>query len=100
TIDTWLLWRLTGGAEHRTDYSNASRTMLYNIFRREWDPLLLERIRVPWELLPQVGPSSAIHGVTRETDLPDGSTLPAGIPIAGIAGDQQSALFGQAGFEN
>ena len=92
-VDTWLIYRLTGGRVHATDYTNASRTMLYNIYRREWDAELLEEFAVPAEMLPGVHASSEVLG---ETD-PD--LLGAAIPIAGVAGDQQAALFGQACFE-
>lgn len=94
TIDSWLVYRLTGGRVHATDYSNASRTMLFNIHTLEWDEELLELLgRIPRALLPQVLPSSHIYGET-EPDL-----FGAAIPIGGIAGDQQAALFGQACFE-
>jgi len=90
TVDAWLLWKLTGGAVHATDPTNASRTMLYDIRRRAWDETLLERFGVPESLLPAVLPSSGRFGVT------DGVPgLADGIAIAGIAGDQQAALFGQ-----
>ncbi len=92
TIDTWLLWKLTGGHVHATDVSNASRTMLFDIQRNVWEPALLHALRVPTALLPKVHPSSHPYGES-ETGL-----LGAAIPIAGIAGDQQSALFGQACF--
>ena len=92
TIDTWLIWNLTGGQVHATDYSNASRTMLFNIHTLEWDTELLDLLEIPRSILPEVRPSSGIFG----------STLPLlfgeSIPIAGAAGDQQSALFGQACF--
>ncbi len=90
TIDTWLLWYLTGGQAHVTDYTNASRTMLFNIDTLTWDDDLLDLLRVPKSVLPKVQPSGSIFGRTQNI-LP----LPDGIPIAGIAGDQQSALFGQ-----
>jgi glycerol kinase len=90
TMDAWVLWRLTGGAVHATDFTNASRTMLYDIARRRWDDALLARFGVPREVLPEVRRSSGEFGVTR--GVPG---LPDGIPIAGIAGDQQAALFGQ-----
>ena len=91
TIDTWLLWKLTEGRVHATDYSNASRTMLFNIKTLEWDDELCEKFQAPKSLLPNVLPSSAEYGYT---------TLFGGkIPITGIAGDQQSALFGQGCFE-
>jgi glycerol kinase len=94
TIDTWVLAKLTGGARHATDYSNASRTLLYDIYARRWSDALLGTFGVPESLLPEVGPSSGRFG---ETD-PD-SFFGARIPVGGIAGDQQSALFGQACFE-
>ena len=93
TIDTWLIWRLTGGDVHATDYSNASRTMLFNIHTLEWDEELLSIFGIPRALLPEVKPSSAIYGYTSSKIF--GSAL----PIAGVAGDQQSALFGQCCFE-
>jgi glycerol kinase len=92
TIDSFLLWRLTGGRSHATDATNASRTMLFDIHRQEWDEALLELFAVPRELLPEVRDSSAEFGVTT-SDL-----LGASIPITGIAGDQQAAAFGQACF--
>jgi len=92
TIDAWLLWKLTNGRVHATDVSNASRTMLYNIVTRQWDAELLELMRVPRAILPEVRSSSEVYGQS-ETDL-----LGAPIKIAGIAGDQQAALFGQACF--
>ena len=88
TIDSWLVWNLTGGATHVTDPSNASRTLLFNIHTGEWDDELLALLDVPRAVLPRVVASS---GVCAETSL-DG----IGIPIAGLAGDQQAALFGQA----
>jgi glycerol kinase len=96
TIDTWLLWKLTGGAVHATDVTNASRTMLFNIHERKWDKILLDALGVPPSLLPQVHPSSGVLGEVAGEAL---STFDGvGVPIAGIAGDQQSALFGQACF--
>lgn len=89
TVDTWLIWKLTGGRVHATDPSNASRTLLYNIKRGDWDDELLEILNVPRSILPEVLPSSAIIGET------DPSLLGHAIPIAGNAGDQQAALFGQ-----
>ncbi|AEE97504.1 glycerol kinase GlpK [Mahella australiensis] len=89
TIDTWLLWNLTGGKAHATDYSNASRTMLYNINELCWDEDILNMLDIPQAILPEVKPSSCTFGYT------DPSILGASIPIAGIAGDQQAALFGQ-----
>ncbi|RYZ34973.1 MAG: glycerol kinase, partial [Sphingobacteriales bacterium] len=89
TIDTWLVWKLSGGELHVTDVSNASRTLLLNIHTCEWDEELLRLFNIPRSLLPEVKPSSKIYGVT-------GSFIPdSRIPIAGIAGDQQAALFGQ-----
>ncbi|MES2480395.1 MAG: glycerol kinase GlpK [Pseudomonadota bacterium] len=92
TIDSWLLWQLTGGAVHATDVSNASRTMLFDVRRGQWDTQLLAMLDIPASLLPQVRASSAAFGAAR-ADL-----LGAAIPIGGMAGDQQSALFGQACF--
>ena len=93
TIDTWLIWKLTGGKAHVTDYSNASRTMLFNINTLEWDDALLGYLDIPKAMLPEVKPSSYIYGDT----VP--SILGAPIPVAGAAGDQQAALFGQNCFE-
>ncbi len=90
TIDSFLTWRLTGGKRHVTDPSNASRTMLYNIGERRWDERLCELLRVPQVMLPRVAASAEIYGVTEGLHV-----LPDGIPVAGIAGDQQAALFGQ-----
>jgi glycerol kinase len=90
TIDTWLAWQLTGGACHVTDGTNASRTLLYNIHSGHWDEGLLDALHVPQAVLPRLVPSSGEIGRTRCEGLPDG------IPIAGLAGDQQAALFGQA----
>jgi glycerol kinase len=92
TIDTWLLWNLTGGRLHLTDVSNASRTMLFNIHTLEWDEELLELFRIPRAMLPEVRSSSEVYGVT------DAAVLGAEVPVAGIAGDQQAALFGQGCF--
>ena len=93
TVDSWLLWKLTGGRVHATDVSNASRTMLFDIRHNRWDHSLLGALHVPDSLLPQVFPSSHVFGES-EPEL-----LGAPVPIAGIAGDQQSALFGQACFK-
>src|SRR2546421_1687123 len=93
TVDTWLAWQLSGGELHVTDPSNASRTMLYDIHRGEWDEELLRMFRVPRSMLPQVLPSSQVYGATAK------NLLGAEVPIAGVAGDQQAALFGQACFE-
>jgi glycerol kinase len=92
TIDAWLIWKLTGGQVHATDVSNASRTMLFNIRGNAWDDELLALLDIPRELLPEVHPSSHVFGQTR-ADL-----LGASLPIGGVAGDQQAALFGQACF--
>ncbi len=89
TVDTWLIWKLTGGRVHATDVSNASRTMMFNIHTRDWDDKLLGLLRVPRALLPKVVDSSAICGEC------DSAHFGRGLPIAGIAGDQQAALFGQ-----
>jgi glycerol kinase len=93
TVDSWLLWRLTGGAVHATDPSNASRTLCFDIHRRSWDEGLCAALGVPAALLPKVKPSAGVFGETVK------GVLPAGIPLTGIAGDQQSALFGQCCFE-
>lgn len=93
TVDTWLIWNLTKGKVHVTDYTNASRTMLYDIHRLCWDKELLALFDIPEEMLPQVRPSSCVYGMT------DASVLGGEIPIAGAAGDQQAALFGQCCFE-
>lgn len=92
TVDTWLLWKLTEGRVHATDVSNASRTLLVNLRTGDWDDRLLDLFRVPREVLPAIRPSSGLFG--------EASALPAlrGLPIAGVAGDQQAALFGQACF--
>lgn len=91
TVDSWLLWQLTKGRVHATDVTNASRTLLFNIRSLAWDPVLLRLLRVPPTVLPRVLPSSAVFGRT-EAGV---AGLPAGIPIGGVAGDQQAALFGQ-----
>ncbi|NOZ21556.1 MAG: glycerol kinase GlpK [Planctomycetes bacterium] len=92
TVDTWLLWNLTGRKSHATDFTNASRTMVFNIRKREWDGDLLSALEIPGAILPDVLPSAAEFGVT------DAALVGVEIPIAGIAGDQQAALFGQSGF--
>ncbi|NMA58501.1 FGGY family carbohydrate kinase, partial [Clostridium cochlearium] len=89
TVDTWLIWNLTKGRVHVTDYSNASRTMIYNIHELKWDDELLEILDIPKSMLPEVKPSSYIYGETNAT------LFGTSIPIAGVAGDQQAALFGQ-----
>ena len=93
TIDAYLLYKLTGGALHATDYTNASRTMCFNIHTRSWDADLLAAFDIPQAILPDVRPSAGDFGYTADT----GGPLPSGIPIGGIAGDQQAALFGQRG---
>ena len=93
TIDTWLIWKLTGGRVHVTDYTNASRTMLYNIHELKWDEELLQLLDIPASMLPEVKPSSCVYGKT------DFEIVGGEIPIAGAAGDQQCALFGQCCFE-
>lgn len=93
TVDTWLIYKLTGGAAHVTDYTNASRTMLFDIYNRCWDQEILERFEIPECMLPEVKPSSCVYGYT---DFP---VLGGRIPIAAAAGDQQAALFGQCCFE-
>ncbi|UQF24147.1 glycerol kinase GlpK [Vagococcus lutrae] len=94
TIDTWLIWKLTGGEVHVTDYTNASRTMIYNIHELKWDEELLELLDIPKEMLPEVRPSSEIYGKTVSYHM-----FGQEVPIAGVAGDQQAALFGQNCFE-
>ena len=91
TVDAWLLWQLTGGAVHATDPSNASRTLCYDIHRRAWDEGLCRILGVPMALLPEVKPSAGVFAQTTKS-----AWLPGDIPVAGIAGDQQAALFGQA----
>lgn len=92
TVDTFLIWRFTGGKVHVTDYSNASRTLLFNIHTLEWDDELLRLLTIPRAMLPEVKPSSTVYGTT------DPALLGAAIPIAGDAGDQQAAMFGQVCF--
>jgi glycerol kinase len=92
TIDSWLIWKLTAGARHATDYTNASRTLLFNIRRGRWDDELCEILRVPKAMLPVAQPSRSDFGSTHV------DVLGAALPICGVAGDQQAALFGQAGF--
>ena len=93
TVDTWLMWKLSGGKIHATDYSNASRTMLFNIHTLEWDDEILSLMKIPKCMLPEVRPSSGLFGYA------DPQILGSPIPISGAAGDQQAALFGQACFE-
>ena len=92
TVDSWLLWKLTGGKAHKTDVTNASRTLLFDIERLEWSDELLQTFRIPRDMLPEVLPSTAQFGMT------DAGIFGARVPITGIAGDQQAALAGQAGF--
>jgi len=94
TIDTWLLWKLTGNKIHKTDFTNASRTLIFNIDSKNWDNDLLDLFNIPKSLLPQVCPSCHVFGYTDKNIINDR------IPISGIAGDQQSALYGQFGFNN
>ena len=94
TIDTWLLWKLSGRRVHATDVTNASRTMLFNIHTLEWDQDILDLLEIPQSLLPEVKPSSAIYGYTGDYHF-----YGVQIPIAGIAGDQQAALFGQVAYD-
>lgn len=94
TVDSWLIWNLTRGKVHVTDYSNASRTMLYNIKDLKWDEKILADFGIPASVLPEVKPSSEVYGST------DPSMFGVEIPIAGVAGDQQAALFGQACYED
>lgn len=93
TVDTWLIWNLTKGKVFVTDYTNASRTMLFDIHKRDWDDEILNKLEIPRSMLPQVKPSSCIYGYTDE------SVIGGEIPIAGAAGDQQAALFGQCCFD-
>lgn len=93
TVDTWLIWNLTGGLVHVTDYTNASRTMLFDIHKLCWDEEIMAKFRIPCAMLPEVKPSSCIYGYTDE------KVLVGNVPIAGAAGDQQAALFGQGCFQ-
>ena len=95
TIDTWIIWKLTEGKVHVTDYSNASRTLMYNIFELKWDEELLDILGIPKSMLPEVRPSSEIYGEVSKNHF-----FGRSVPIAGIAGDQQAALFGQACYES
>ncbi|MEB3102268.1 glycerol kinase GlpK [Ferviditalea candida] len=94
TVDTWLIWKLSGGTAHVTDYSNASRTLMFNIHELRWDEQLLEILGVPGSMVPQVHPSSEVYAHTAEQHF-----FGRAVPISGAAGDQQAALFGQACFE-
>lgn len=91
TVDTWLVWKLTDGRVHITDYTNASRTMLYDIHKLRWDERLLEALQIPASMLPEVRNSSEVYGTCNIQGVQ--------VPIAGIAGDQQAALFGQCCFQ-
>lgn len=93
TVDSWLIWKLTGGKVHVTDYSNASRTMLFNIHTLKWDEEILRVLKIPQQILPEVKPSSHVYGYT------DSKLFGREVPIAGAGGDQQCALFGQTCFE-
>lgn len=94
TIDSWLVWKLTGGEAHVTDYSNASRTMLFNIHDLKWDPEILNILNIPEKMLPEVRSNSEIYGLTQDYHF-----YGSRVPIAGMAGDQQAALIGQTAFE-
>ncbi|GAG31498.1 unnamed protein product, partial [marine sediment metagenome] len=94
TPDSWILWKLTGGLVHATDYTNASRTMLFDIEKLTWDEEILKKLKIPEQILPEVKSSSGIFGKTIKI-----KNIKSGIPISGIAGDQQAALFGQACFD-
>jgi glycerol kinase len=94
TIDTWLIWKLSGGKAHVTDYSNASRTLMYNIYDLKWDDQLLDMLTVPKSMLPEVRPSSEVYAKTVDYHF-----FGEAVPISGAAGDQQAALFGQACYE-
>lgn len=93
TVDSWIIWKLTGGKVHVTDYSNASRTMLFNIHTLKWDEEILRVLKIPQQILPEVKPSSHVYGYT------DSKLFGSEVPIAGAGGDQQCALFGQTCFE-
>ena len=94
TVETWLIWKMTKGKIHVTDYTNASRTMLFDIHKRKWDEEILQKLDIPCEMLPEVKPSSGVYGYTTDCLIGDG------IAIAGAAGDQQAALFGQCCFRS
>ncbi len=97
TVETWLIWNLTGGRVHVTDYSNASRTMLFDVDKLQWDPYLCERLGIPMNILPEPVPSSHVYGWVASGIL--GIEALERVPICGAIGDQPSALFGQACFE-
>src|SRR5699024_6603343 len=94
TIDSWLVYKLTGGDVHVTDYSNAARTMLFNIHDLKWDDEILELLNIPASMLPEVKSNSEVYGYTKTYHF-----YGKEVPIAGMAGDQQAALFGQMAFE-
>ena len=94
TVDSWLVYALTGGRVHATDFTNASRTMLFDIQRRQWDPWLLQLFNIPESILPEVRPSASDFGLTSHP------SIPGGLPIYGVAGDQQAALFGQRCYQS
>lgn len=97
TVETWLIWNLTGGQVHVTDYSNASRTMLFDVDKLEWDPYLCEKLDIPMSILPEVKPSSEVYGTVAPGLL--GFEDIVGTPISGAIGDQPAALFGQGCFK-
>lgn len=97
TVETWIIWKLTGGKAHVTDYSNASRTMLFDIDKLDWDPFLCEQLDIPMEMLPKPVPSSMVYGEVAPNIL--GLEELAGVPVAGAIGDQPGALFGQGCFQ-
>ena len=97
TVETWLIWNLTGGQVHVTDYSNASRTMLFDVDKLEWDPYLSEKLDIPMSILPEVKPSSEVDGTVASGLL--GFEDIVGTPISGAIGDQPAALFGQGCFK-
>ncbi len=99
TIDSWLLWHLTGGTVHSTDYTNASRTLLLNLKTLQWDGVLQKILKIPSSILPTIKPSSGVFGETVKVGARRAVPLPSGIPIAGIAGDQQASLFGQGCYD-
>ncbi|MBI3617604.1 MAG: glycerol kinase GlpK, partial [Candidatus Omnitrophica bacterium] len=100
TIDSWLIWRLTGGASHATDLTNASRTLIFNIRSKKWDAQLLKILKIPAAILPRVQNSGSVFGHTKNIKgTGRGLSLPSGIPITAVLGDQQAALYGQGCYE-
>ncbi len=99
TIDSWLIWKLTGGESHATDMTNASRTLIFNIRTKSWDKELLEILKIPAAILPKVQNSGSVFGHTKNSGRQSGLGLPEGIPIAAVLGDQQAALYGQGCYE-